>query len=73
MGFLIEYYKIGDLNIWDDYCIVWVNSIEGDIDWINGFIEVYNDFKGYKGFYEIIVEIKDFDMFKKMVVFFKEV
>lgn len=68
IGLLIEYYKTGDLNTWDKYCIAWVNSTEGNIDWINGFIEVYNDPKGYKGSYETIVEIKDFDMSKKMAV-----
>ncbi|GAB5400507.1 MAG: dihydrofolate reductase [Aureisphaera sp.] len=72
LGLLIEYYKTGDLNTWDDYCIAWVESTEGNIDWINGFIEVYNDPKGYKGSYETIVEIKDFDMSKKMAVLSKE-
>ncbi|WP_457619213.1 dipeptidyl-peptidase 3 family protein [Lutibacter sp.] len=65
---LIEYYKTGDLKIWDDYNIVWATSTEGDIDYINGFIEVYNDPKAYRGSYETIVQIKDFDMSKKMAV-----
>ncbi len=69
---LIEYYKTGSLDTWDDYAVAWVNSTEGDIDWINGFIEVYNDPKGYKGSYETIVEIKDFDMSKKMAVLSSE-
>lgn len=69
---LIEYYRTGDLDIWDQYAIAWVNSTEGDIDWINGFIEVYNDPKGYKGSYETIVQIKDFDMSSKMAVLSKE-
>jgi dipeptidyl-peptidase-3 len=72
LGLLIEYYKTGSLDTWDDYAVAWVNSTEGDIDWINGFIEVYNDPKGYKGSYETIVEIKDFDMSKKMAVLSKE-
>ncbi len=65
---LIEYYKTGDLHTWDEYAIAWVESTEGNIDWINGFIEVYNDPKGYRGSYENIVQIKDFDMSKKMKV-----
>ncbi|CAM1363945.1 Dipeptidyl-peptidase-3 [Tenacibaculum sediminilitoris] len=65
---LIEYYKTGDLHTWDEYAIAWVESTEGNIDWINGFIEVYNDPKGYRGSYETIVQIKDFDMSKKMKV-----
>lgn len=68
LGLLIEYYKTGSLDIWDKYAIAWVTSTEGNIDWINGFIEVYNDPKGYRGSYETIVQIKDFDMSRKMKV-----
>ncbi|WP_420574388.1 dipeptidyl-peptidase 3 family protein [Kordia sp.] len=68
LGLLIEYYKTGSLDTWDQYCIAWATSTEGDVDWINGFIEVYNDPKGYRGSYETIVQIKDFDMSKKMAV-----
>ncbi|WP_372945267.1 dihydrofolate reductase [Muriicola sp.] len=65
---LIEYYKTGSLATWDEYAISWVNSREGDIDWITGFVEVYNDPLGYKGSYETIVQIKDFEMSKQMAV-----
>ncbi|ARV07473.1 dihydrofolate reductase [Polaribacter sp. SA4-10] len=68
LGLLIEYYKTGSLDVWDQYCIAWVTSTEGNIDWINGFIEVYNDPKGYRGSYETMVQIKDFDMSRKMAV-----
>jgi len=68
LGLLIEYYNTGSLDTWDKYCIEWATSTEGNIDWINGFIEVYNDPKGYRGSYETIVEIKDFDMSRKMAV-----
>jgi len=68
---LIKFYKTGDLKIWDDYNIAWAETTKGDIDYINGFIEVYNDPKGYKGSYESIVEIKDFEMSKKMAVLAK--
>ncbi len=68
LGLLIEYYKTGDLSTWDEYAIAWVNSTDGNIDWINGFVEVYNDPKGYKGSYENIVQIKDFEMSKQMAV-----
>src|SRR5690606_17547174 len=46
----------------------WVTSTDGNIDWINGFIEVYNDPKGYRGSYESIVQIKDFEMSRQMAV-----
>lgn len=68
LGLLIDYYKTGDLQTWDDYNVAWVEATEGDIDYINGFIEVYNDPKGYRGSYETIVQIKDFDMSQKMKV-----
>lgn len=68
LGLLIEYYKTGDLKTWDDYNIAWVEATEGNIDYINSFIEVYNDPLGYRGSYETIVQIKDFDMSKKMQV-----
>ena len=65
---LIDYYKTGNLQTWDEYAIAWVNSTEGNIDWITGFVEVYNDPKGYKGSYETIVQIKDFEMSRQMAV-----
>ena len=65
---LIEFYKTGSLDIWDKYNVAWANTTKGDIDYINGFIEVYNDPLGYRGSYETIVQIKDFEMSKKMGV-----
>ncbi len=63
---LVKYYETGDLKIWDDYNIAWVEATKGDIDYINGFIEVYNDPMGYRGSYESIVQIKDFDASARM-------
>jgi len=68
LGLLIEYYKSGDLQTWDDYNVAWTAATDGNIDYINSFIEVYNDPLGYRGSYENIVQIKDFDMSKKMSV-----
>ncbi|WP_340063159.1 dipeptidyl-peptidase 3 family protein [Ascidiimonas aurantiaca] len=68
LGLLIEYYKTGDLQTWDEYNVAWTAATEGNIDYINSFIEVYNDPLGYKGSYENIVQIKDFDMSQKMSV-----
>ena len=68
LGLLIKYYKTGDLQTWDDYNVTWTGATEGNIDYINSFIEVYNDPLGYKGSYETVVQIKDFDMSKKMAV-----
>lgn len=71
LGLLIQYYKTGDLKTWDDYNIAWLQATEGNIDYINGFIEVYNDPLGYRGSYESVVEIKDFEMSAKMEVISK--
>lgn len=63
---LIDYYKTGDLRTWDEYNIAWLNATEGDVDYINGFIEVYNDPLGFKANFETIVQIKDFDASERM-------
>jgi len=68
LGLLIEYYKTGDLQTWDDYNETWTKATAGNIDYINGFIEVYNDPLGYTGSYESIIQINDFDMSQKMKV-----
>jgi dipeptidyl-peptidase-3 len=68
LGLLIEYYQTGSLDKWDEYAIAWSTSTDGAVDWINGFIEVYNDPIAYKGSYETIVQIKDFDMSRQMNV-----
>lgn len=68
LGLLIAFYKTGDLKVWDDYAVAWTQSTAGAVDWINGFIEVYNDPIGFKGSFESIVQIKDVDLSKKMEV-----
>jgi len=65
---LIEYYETGDLTKWDDYNIAWVKTTGGDVDYINGFVEVYNDPMGYRGSYETVVQVKDFDAGERMAV-----
>ncbi len=71
LGLLIKYYQTGDLQTWDDYNVAWTAATEGNIDYINSFIEVYNDPLGYRGSYESVVQIKDFDMSEKMSVLSK--
>jgi dipeptidyl-peptidase-3 len=65
---LIEYYQTGDLSTWDEYNILWAKSTAGDIDWINGFIEVYGDALGRRASYESIVQITDFEASRQMKV-----
>jgi dipeptidyl-peptidase-3 len=71
LGLLIKYYKTGDLQTWDDYNVAWTAATDGNVDYINSFIEVYNDPLGYRGSYETVVQIKDFDMSEKMSVLSK--
>jgi dipeptidyl-peptidase-3 len=68
---LIAYYETGDLEKWSLYNINWVQDTEGDVDYINGFVEVYNDPLGYTGSYETIVEIKDFDASARMATWMR--
>lgn len=56
---LIEYYETGDLHTFDTYSIAWVNALEGQVDFINGFIEVYGDPLGFKATWEGLVEYID--------------
>ena len=62
---LIEYYKSGDLNIWDEYNIAWVKDTESQVDFINGFIEDYNDPMGMKATWESVVNFKDMEASKR--------
>ena len=61
LGLLIEYYNTGDLRKWDAFNIEWVKDTIGTVDFINGFIEDYNDPLGRKASWEGYVNIKDFE------------
>jgi dipeptidyl-peptidase-3 len=56
---LVSYYGSGDLHRFNDYCKKWVSCLEGKVDFINGFIEVYGDPLGLKGSWEGLVEYVD--------------
>lgn len=58
---LVKYYKSGDLRVFNEYCIEWVADGESLIDFINGFIEVYDDPLGMKGTWEGLVEYRDME------------
>ena len=59
IGLLIDYYKTGDLETWDEYNIAWVKDTLSDIDFVNGFVETYNDPLGMKATWEAVVNIRD--------------
>lgn len=62
---LVDYYTTGDLKTFNKYCIEWVQEHSSDIDFVNGFIEVYGDPLGLKGSWEGIVEYKDLEATKR--------
>ena len=56
---LVAYYRSGDLRTWDEYNIEWVRDTLGTVDYVNGFIEDYDDPLGRKATWEGLVNIKD--------------
>lgn len=62
---LIDYYTTGNLSTFDEYSIEWLKELDGHIDFINGFIEVYGDPLGFKASWEGIVEYKDLEACKR--------
>lgn len=59
IALLIQYYQTGDLEVFNAYTIEWLKAQAGDVDFINGFIEVYADPLGLKGSWEGLVEYKN--------------
>ena len=58
---LVDYYRTGDLKLWDKYNIEWVKETQGTVDFVNGFVEDYGDPLGRKATWEALVNIKDHD------------
>jgi len=69
---LVQYYKTGDLKIWDEYNIAWVNDTESRLDVVNGFIEVYDDAIGKRASFESVVSLKDMEATKRIAAIAKE-
>ena len=65
IAILIKFYQTGDLKHFDEYSVEWLKEQEGQVDFINGFIEVYGDPLGLKGSWEGIVEYKDAEATKR--------
>ncbi len=59
ISLLISCYETGNLSVFDKYSIEWVGEHDGEIDFINGFIEVYGDPLGLKATWEGLVEYID--------------
>ncbi|MCH5240893.1 MAG: dihydrofolate reductase [Muribaculaceae bacterium] len=56
---LIDYYITGDLKLFDEYSILWTEETDGDVDFVNGFIESYGDPLGMTGSWESYVNFKN--------------
>lgn len=62
---LIRYYETGDLKVWDEYNVLWVQDLDSHIDFVNGFIENYGDPLGLKATWESVVNFKDLEATKR--------
>ena len=65
---LIEFYETGNLNVFDDYSILWVKDLETHIDVVNGFIEVYGDALAIKGSWESVLNFEDIEGSKRTTI-----
>lgn len=66
LSLLIQFYRTGELKLWDEYNIAWVNDIDSRIDVVNGFIEVYGDAIGKRASFESVVSMKDMEATKRI-------
>ncbi|HBE55539.1 MAG TPA: dihydrofolate reductase [Prevotellaceae bacterium] len=56
---LIDFYQTGSLAAFDAYTILWVEETGGEVDFTNGFTEVYGDPLGMKASWEGYVNYTD--------------
>lgn len=62
---MIEFNKTGDLKAFNEYCIAWVKDLQSQVDYVNGFTEVYSDPLGITGAWEAMVNFKDIEATKR--------
>jgi len=65
---LVQYYRTGDLKTWDDFNLAWIKDTVSSVDFILGFVEVYNDPLGKRGSYESCIEVNDPEATRNMSV-----
>lgn len=65
IGSLIDYYETGDLATYDKYSILWLQDVNSQVDFVNGFTETYTDPLGMKATWESIVNFKDVEATKR--------
>lgn len=56
---LISYNRTGCLKEFDEYAVLWVNDVNSDIDFVNGFTETYGDPLGMKASWESVINFKN--------------
>ena len=59
ISLLLQFYRTGSLDTFDQYTIQWISEVEGMVDFVNGFTEVYGDPLGLKASWEGYVNILD--------------
>jgi dipeptidyl-peptidase-3 len=69
---LVKFYRSGDPKDFDDYSIAWVEDTASSIDFVNGFIEVYQDAMQKRGSYESIVSMKDMEATRRIAAISRE-
>jgi dipeptidyl-peptidase III len=62
---LIEHYQTGDLRAYDEYAILWLQDVDSQVDFVNGFTETYTDPLGMKATWEALVNFKDEEATKR--------
>jgi dipeptidyl-peptidase III len=62
---LIEFYNTGDLNVYDEYNVLWVKDLNSKVDFVNGFTEIYGDPLGMKATWESNTNFKDLEATKR--------
>lgn len=68
IALLIDYYRSGDLKTWDQYNVAWVQDVDSHIDFINGFVETYNDPLSMKATWEAVVNFRDVEASKRTTI-----
>ena len=62
---MIAFNETGDLRLFNEYCIAWVQDLDSRVDYVNGFTETYADPLGITGTWESMVNFKDLEATKR--------
>ena len=65
---LISFYRTGDLKTFDAYAILWLQDVNSEVDFINGFTETYGDPLGMKASWESVVNFINKEATKRTTI-----